>query len=61
MASGKDYVGWHGDDEKLYGPTPEIASVSFGREHEFLLKNKPWWLFLFLWIVLDGAEVSRHV
>ncbi|GLU20622.1 hypothetical protein SLE2022_368120 [Rubroshorea leprosula] len=36
-----DYVSWHADDEKLYGPTPEIASVSFGCEREFLLKKKP--------------------
>ncbi|KAK1395439.1 DNA oxidative demethylase ALKBH2 [Heracleum sosnowskyi] len=38
---GNDYVGWHADDEKLYGPTPEIASVSFGCERDFLLKMKP--------------------
>lgn len=38
---GNDYVAWHADDEKLYGPTPEIASVSFGCEREFLLKKKP--------------------
>ncbi|KAG0468253.1 hypothetical protein HPP92_017581 [Vanilla planifolia] len=38
---GSDYVAWHSDDEKLYGPTPEIASVSFGCEREFLLKKKP--------------------
>ncbi|KAK6124753.1 hypothetical protein DH2020_017150 [Rehmannia glutinosa] len=38
---GNDYVGWHADDEKLYGPTPEIASVSFGCERDFLLKKKP--------------------
>ncbi|KAL8461689.1 hypothetical protein ACS0TY_032165 [Phlomoides rotata] len=38
---GSDYVGWHADDEKLYGPTPEIASVSFGCERDFLLKKKP--------------------
>ena len=38
---GNDYVGWHADDEKLYGPTPEIASVSFGCEREFLMKKKP--------------------
>lgn len=38
---GSDYVSWHADDEKLYGPTPEIASVSFGCEREFLLKRKP--------------------
>lgn len=39
--AGDDYVGWHADDEKLYGPTPEIASVSFGCERDFLLKKKP--------------------
>ncbi|KAK2984234.1 hypothetical protein RJ640_010193 [Escallonia rubra] len=38
---GNDCVGWHSDDEKLYGPTPEIASVSFGCDREFLLKKKP--------------------
>ncbi|KAL5743999.1 hypothetical protein ACOSP7_026861 [Xanthoceras sorbifolium] len=38
---GNDYVGWHSDDEKLYGPNPEIASVSFGCEREFLMKKKP--------------------
>nr|GLL37750.1 DNA oxidative demethylase ALKBH2 isoform X2 [Ipomoea trifida] len=38
---GNDYVGWHADDEKLYGPTPEIASVSFGCERDFFLKKKP--------------------
>jgi alkylated DNA repair dioxygenase AlkB len=38
---GNDYVGWHSDDEKLYGLTPEIASVSFGCEREFILKKKP--------------------
>ncbi|GFP93462.1 alpha-ketoglutarate-dependent dioxygenase alkb homolog 2 [Phtheirospermum japonicum] len=38
---GNDYVGWHADDEKLYGPTPEIASVSFGCERDFILKKRP--------------------
>ncbi|KAK8951197.1 hypothetical protein KSP39_PZI004133 [Platanthera zijinensis] len=38
---GSDYVAWHSDNEKLYGPTPEIASVSFGCERKFLLKKKP--------------------
>ncbi|XP_057961288.1 DNA oxidative demethylase ALKBH2 [Malania oleifera] len=37
---GNDCVGWHSDDEKLYGSTPEIASVSFGCEREFILKKK---------------------
>ncbi|KAL8137332.1 hypothetical protein V2J09_003333 [Rumex salicifolius] len=38
---GNDYVGWHADDEKLYGPCPEIASLSFGCERDFILKRKP--------------------
>ncbi|KAL7201601.1 hypothetical protein ACSBR1_033320 [Camellia fascicularis] len=38
---GDDYVSWHSDDDKLYGPTPEIASVSFGCDRQFLLKKKP--------------------
>ncbi|EPS70049.1 hypothetical protein M569_04715, partial [Genlisea aurea] len=37
---GDDYVGWHADDEKLYGPSPQIASLSFGCERHFLLKKK---------------------
>ncbi|OVA01059.1 Oxoglutarate/iron-dependent dioxygenase [Macleaya cordata] len=39
--NGSDYVAWHADDEKVYGPTPEIASISFGCEREFLLKKRP--------------------
>nr|XP_043611064.1 DNA oxidative demethylase ALKBH2 [Erigeron canadensis] len=38
--SGNDYVGWHADDEKLYGPHPEIASISFGCERDFFLKKR---------------------
>ena len=38
---GNDYVAWHSDDDKLYGSAPEIASVSFGCDREFLLKKKP--------------------
>ncbi|CAA6672446.1 unnamed protein product [Spirodela intermedia] len=37
---GSDYVAWHSDDEKLYGPAPEIASVSLGCERDFLLRKK---------------------
>uniref|UniRef100_A0A803M1H7 Fe2OG dioxygenase domain-containing protein n=1 Tax=Chenopodium quinoa TaxID=63459 RepID=A0A803M1H7_CHEQI len=39
--SGNDYVSWHSDDEPLYGPTPLIASLSFGCERHFFLKKKP--------------------
>lgn len=38
---GNDHVGWHSDDEKLYGSAPEIASVSFGCDRDFFLKKKP--------------------
>ncbi|KAM6601855.1 hypothetical protein CsatA_021464 [Cannabis sativa] len=38
---GNDYVAWHSDNEKLYGSAPDIASVSFGCDREFLLKKKP--------------------
>lgn len=38
---GNDYVGWHSDDETLYGPTPQIASLSFGCDRHFFLKKKP--------------------
>ncbi|MED6124052.1 Alpha-ketoglutarate-dependent dioxygenase alkB 2 [Stylosanthes scabra] len=38
---GNDYVGWHADDEKLYGSTPEIASLSLGCGRDFFLKKKP--------------------
>lgn len=37
---GGDYVGWHSDNEVLYGPTPTIASVTFGAEREFMLRKK---------------------
>jgi DNA oxidative demethylase len=40
-SNGSDYVSWHADDELLYGPTPEIASVTLGCEREFLLRKKP--------------------
>eukprot|EP01018_Ginkgo_biloba_P023209 Gb_34540 [translate_table: standard] len=37
---GGDYVAWHSDNEVLYGPTPTIASVTFGAEREFLMRRK---------------------
>ncbi|KAJ4763933.1 hypothetical protein LUZ62_074308 [Rhynchospora pubera] len=39
--NGSDYVSWHADDEPLYGPTPEIASITFGCEREFMLRRRP--------------------
>lgn len=37
---GKDSNGWHSDDEKELGKNPIIASLSFGAERFFYLKNK---------------------
>ncbi|MCO5595292.1 hypothetical protein L7F22_049333 [Adiantum nelumboides] len=38
--NGSDYAAWHADDEKVYGPTPTIASVTLGAEREFLIRRK---------------------
>jgi alkylated DNA repair dioxygenase AlkB len=37
---GKDSMGWHSDDEKELGLHPIIASLSFGAERKFSLRNK---------------------
>lgn len=37
---GKDSNGWHSDDEKELGLNPIIASISFGTERFFHLRNK---------------------
>lgn len=37
---GNDSVGWHADDEPELGPTPLIASVSFGQARRFSLRHK---------------------
>ena len=36
--SGGDGVGWHADDEIVYGEQPTIASVSLGATRDFLLR-----------------------
>eukprot|EP00892_Ulva_mutabilis_P004742 jgi/Ulvmu1/263/UM001_0267.1 len=38
--NGKDYVGWHSDDEKLYGKDAPICSVSLGQTRDFQLRLK---------------------
>lgn len=35
---GRDYMGWHADDESELGTNPCIASVSLGAERRFLLR-----------------------
>lgn len=37
---GKDYVGWHSDDEKLYSKDAPICSVSLGQTRDFQLRLK---------------------
>lgn len=37
---GNDSISWHSDDEKELGQNPIIASVNFGAERDFQLKNK---------------------
>ncbi|MCO4792780.1 MAG: alpha-ketoglutarate-dependent dioxygenase AlkB [Bacteriovoracaceae bacterium] len=38
--SGSDYVAWHSDNESELGPNPFIASLSFGEERKFILREK---------------------
>lgn len=37
---GKDTVGWHSDDEPLFGEDPVVASVSFGASRRFVMRRK---------------------
>jgi alkylated DNA repair dioxygenase AlkB len=37
---GRDTVGWHSDDEPLFGSDPEVASLSFGGARTFQLRHK---------------------
>ncbi len=38
---GRDYMGWHSDDEPELGPAPLIASLSFGATRRFRLRARP--------------------
>lgn len=38
--TGKDYMGWHSDDEKQMGENSVIGSVSFGGTRRFSLRHK---------------------
>merc|ERR1712048_338003 len=37
--TGEDTVGWHADNESVYGPTPTIATVSLGAARGFDLRE----------------------
>lgn len=45
---GRDYMGWHADDERELGPEPCIASLSLGAPRRFLLRPR------------EGSRVSRQ-
>lgn len=38
--TGRDSVGWHSDDEPVFGPNPVIGSVSFGGARTFQFRHK---------------------
>lgn len=37
---GRDYMGWHSDNEAALGPRPVIASLSLGATRRFVLKHR---------------------
>ena len=37
---GRDYMGWHSDDELVNGPEPLIASISLGAERRFDMRHR---------------------
>lgn len=37
---GRDFMGWHSDDEKSLGAEPIIASVSVGAQRKFVVRKK---------------------
>jgi alkylated DNA repair dioxygenase AlkB len=36
---GSDHLSWHSDNEAVYGPTPTIASISFGAARDFMMRK----------------------
>jgi alkylated DNA repair dioxygenase AlkB len=38
--NGRDYMGWHSDNESALGPQPIIASLSLGATRRFVLKHR---------------------
>jgi alkylated DNA repair dioxygenase AlkB len=38
--SGADSIGWHSDNERLFGEAPLIASVSLGKRRDFFLRRR---------------------
>ena len=60
-------MGWHSDDEKLYGDRPVIASVSLGAARDFLVRPRggragPTWRYTLEdgdLLVMEG-DLQRH-
>merc|ERR1712093_855420 len=38
--NGSDWLGWHSDDERCYGPDPVVASVSLGASRHFDYRSR---------------------
>jgi len=36
---GRDHIHWHSDDEELFGPDPEVVSLSFGSTRMFEMRR----------------------
>lgn len=65
--NGKQYMGWHSDDEVELGERPVIASLSFGAERRFLMRHrKRQDVKTFEWVLGHGSlllmrgETQRH-
>jgi alkylated DNA repair dioxygenase AlkB len=62
---GSDYLGWHSDDEKVNGPNPIIASISFGSERRFDMKHRETGEVISTWLphgsllVMSGKSQSH--
>lgn len=48
---GRDYMGWHNDNETALGPRPVIASLSLGATRRFVLKRR---------VVAGAAKQGGH-
>lgn len=64
---GRQYMGWHSDDERDLGEQPVIASLSFGAERRFLMRHRERkdvqtfeWVLGHGSLLLMGGETQRH-
>lgn len=66
--NGKDYMGWHSDNEASLGPAPTVASVSLGAVRDFDVRaNDRTWQCRFRippgWALLmsgQSQKISKH-